>query len=469
MLKKTHLSFIILLLILLFFNRVYAVDIISNDQARELIKTGEKAYISGDKQKSINCFNQVLKNEKFCHVALYNLGVVYSHMGNLDLAVNMENKAIEKNRTYLPAYIQLSYLYQKTNNLNKAKNILLDAYEINPNNSIIQEELNQINLELERLTVHQNNQESGVVNNTQTEMNRAKNTQFYSSKAIEPKAKGEQIPKPEVKTTVSKVVEPKAKEEQLLKLQNEILENNQTNTQNIKVSLYQKEEKKLIENLGLKIKVNQPNNLQNTQHNKINQDQEARQYIKIANNYLQAQNYEMAKINYQKSLNLNSNLEEALIGQIAALVNLKSIKEAQSLQELANKKFPEKPLTFIGQAYIDVNQNNFKKAQDNLIKVLEKDKQNKLAKLLLAKVYLNLNENNQAQKLYEEILQTDPQDPNIYFGLAIVNIRQNQLETANKNINMAIELAPKNEMFLTTKQKLARINLDQDKIKREPK
>ncbi len=241
MLKKTHLSFIILLLILLFFNRVYAVDIISNDQARELIKTGEKAYISGDKQKSINCFNQVLKNEKFCHVALYNLGVVYSHMGNLDLAVNMENKAIEKNRTYLPAYIQLSYLYQKTNNLNKAKNILLDAYEINPNNSIIQEELNQINLELERLTVHQNNQESGVVNNTQTEMNRAKNTQFYSSKAIEPKAKGEQIPKPEVKTTVSKVVEPKAKEEQLLKLQNEILENNQTNTQNIKVSLYQKE------------------------------------------------------------------------------------------------------------------------------------------------------------------------------------------------------------------------------------
>ncbi len=469
MLKKTHLSFIILLLILLFFNRVYAVDIISNDQARELIKTGEKAYISGDKQKSINCFNQVLKNEKFCHVALYNLGVVYSHMGNLDLAVNMENKAIEKNRTYLPAYIQLSYLYQKTNNLNKAKNILLDAYEINPNNSIIQEELNQINLELERLTVHQNNQESGVVNNTQTEMNRAKNTQFYSSKAVEPKAKGEQIPKPEVKTTVSKVVEPKAKEEQLLKLQNEILENNQTNTQNIKVSLYQKEEKKLIENLGLKIKVNQPNNLQNTQHNKINQDQEARQYIKIANNYLQAQNYEMAKINYQKSLNLNSNLEEALIGQIAALVNLKSIKEAQSLQELANKKFPEKPLTFIGQAYIDVNQNNFKKAQDNLIKVLEKDKQNKLAKLLLAKVYLNLNENNQAQKLYEEILQTDPQDPNIYFGLAIVNIRQNQLETANKNINMAIELAPKNEMFLTTKQKLARINLDQDKIKREPK
>ncbi len=469
MLKKTHLSFIILLLILLFFNRVYAVDIISNDQARELIKTGEKAYISGDKQKSINCFNQVLKNEKFCHVALYNLGVVYSHMGNLDLAVNMENKAIEKNRTYLPAYIQLSYLYQKTNNLNKAKNILLDAYEINPNNSIIQEELNQINLELERLTVHQNNQESGVVNNTQTEMNRAKNTQFYSSKAVEPKAKGEQIPKPEVKTTVSKAVEPKAKEEQLLKLQNEILENNQTNTQNIKVSLYQKEEKKLIENLGLKIKVNQPNNLQNTQHNKINQDQEARQYIKIANNYLQAQNYEMAKINYQKSLNLNSNLEEALIGQIAALVNLKSIKEAQSLQELANKKFPEKPLTFIGQAYIDVNQNNFKKAQDNLIKVLEKDKQNKLAKLLLAKVYLNLNENNQAQKLYEEILQTDPQDPNIYFGLAIVNIRQNQLETANKNINMAIELAPKNEMFLTTKQKLARINLDQDKIKREPK
>ncbi len=209
--------------------------------------------------------------------------------------------------------------------------------------------------------------------------------------------------------------------------------------------------------------------MQNTQHNKINQDQEARQYIKIANNYLQAQNYEMAKINYQKSLNLNSNLEEALIGQIAALVNLKSIKEAQSLQELANKKFPEKPLTFIGQAYIDVNQNNFKKAQDNLIKVLEKDKQNKLAKLLLAKVYLNLNENNQAQKLYEEILQTDPQDPNIYFGLAIVNIRQNQLETANKNINMAIELAPKNEMFLTTKQKLARINLDQDKIKREPK
>ena len=97
------------------------------DEANEHLK-------KKDFEQAKTLLEELIQTEPDHGVALYNLGMIYTELGNPTKAVNTLQRCVELGQDNANVYVALGYAHSKLGNQNKAKELFLSALELEPNN-----------------------------------------------------------------------------------------------------------------------------------------------------------------------------------------------------------------------------------------------------------------------------------------------------------------------------------------------
>lgn len=97
------------------------------DKANEHLKRKEL-------QEAREILEELLQEEPDNGDALYNLGMIYTELGDPEKAVKTLQRCIESGQDTANVYVALGYAYTKLGNQNKAKELFLSALELDPSN-----------------------------------------------------------------------------------------------------------------------------------------------------------------------------------------------------------------------------------------------------------------------------------------------------------------------------------------------
>jgi tetratricopeptide (TPR) repeat protein len=97
------------------------------DEANEHLKRKEF-------EQAKTVLEELLQAEPDHGDALYNLGMIYTELGDPARAVNTLLRCVELGQDSANVYVALGYAYSKLGNQNKAKELFLAALELEPNN-----------------------------------------------------------------------------------------------------------------------------------------------------------------------------------------------------------------------------------------------------------------------------------------------------------------------------------------------
>ena len=112
-----------------------ALDEIKNNEVIELVN---KYLADQNNDKALSAVNKLLDRDPSSDQAWLYLGIINRRMGNLDIAIKSFETATELNSTLIEAWGLLTITYLDKGKLEKAKDIMETAGELNPNDEKIQ-------------------------------------------------------------------------------------------------------------------------------------------------------------------------------------------------------------------------------------------------------------------------------------------------------------------------------------------
>ena len=112
-----------------------ALDEIKNNEAIELVN---KFLAEQENDKALSAVNKLLDRNPSNDQAWLYLGIVNRRIGKLDIAIKSFETATELNSTLIEAWGLLTITFLDKGNLEKAKEVMKTAAELNPNNAKIQ-------------------------------------------------------------------------------------------------------------------------------------------------------------------------------------------------------------------------------------------------------------------------------------------------------------------------------------------
>ncbi|MBX9722265.1 MAG: tetratricopeptide repeat protein, partial [Candidatus Obscuribacterales bacterium] len=101
---------------------------------------------SGHWVKAQDCFREACSKEPANVVALHDLATTYAHTSKLNDAAECEKKALAIDEKYVPAHVELAYVLRRLNDKEGAREHLLRALELDPDNQLARKNLEAISL-----------------------------------------------------------------------------------------------------------------------------------------------------------------------------------------------------------------------------------------------------------------------------------------------------------------------------------
>lgn len=120
----------------------------NENEIDNLFEIAIEAADSGEHQKAINHFKQVLEIDPNFYEAWHYLGTVYDEMGEYQEALNNIRKALEINKEYSDAWTDIAFVHIRMENYSDALECMKIAAELDPENYETWYDLGYINYEL---------------------------------------------------------------------------------------------------------------------------------------------------------------------------------------------------------------------------------------------------------------------------------------------------------------------------------
>lgn len=112
-----------------------ALDEIKNNEAIELVN---KYLAEQENDKALSAVNKLLDRDPSNNQAWLYLGIVNRRIGKLDVAIKSFETATELNSTLIEAWGLLTITFLDKGKIEKAKEVMNTAAELNPNDEKIQ-------------------------------------------------------------------------------------------------------------------------------------------------------------------------------------------------------------------------------------------------------------------------------------------------------------------------------------------
>jgi tetratricopeptide (TPR) repeat protein len=113
----------------------------SAETAVQLVRSAEELLNKGEPDKAIEAFEQAVREDSKCHVALRYLGMLYSNKGMFPQAMSYCEQALRLQPNDLQGIAFMGACHLKLGQLNEAANFYKRAIALNPNVALFQENL----------------------------------------------------------------------------------------------------------------------------------------------------------------------------------------------------------------------------------------------------------------------------------------------------------------------------------------
>ena len=111
-----------------------SVSAVAEETTAALIAAGERAAKAGRWSEAKDTFAAVLAKEPANATALYDFGLVLAHLGDLEQAAQLEQRAIQADKTCSPAYLELAFILSKRDQFVEAERVLAEVLKLDPGN-----------------------------------------------------------------------------------------------------------------------------------------------------------------------------------------------------------------------------------------------------------------------------------------------------------------------------------------------